>query len=120
MTETPNIWNTGLPLFILGVLGWVLPRMLVPEDTRSHIRVSVGVLCAVLMLIVTSALVLVAYDIPAYRIALDGGALLAMEIALRNSALFALAWVPMVALSWFNMAQRVEALRGQDMARGQS
>ncbi|MEO0378725.1 MAG: hypothetical protein AAF252_00550 [Pseudomonadota bacterium] len=121
MTETPNIWNTGLPLLILGALGWVLPRMLVPEDTRSHSRVGAGVLFAAIVLIATSGLVLVAFDTPAYRSALDvGGMLLVAEIALRNSALFAIAWVPILALSWFNMAQRVEALRGRDMARGDS
>ena len=120
MIETPNIWNTGLPLLILGALGWVLPRMLVPETTRSHKRVGLGVLCAVLALIAISALILIAFDMPAYRSALwgGGGMLLVAEIALRNSALFAIAWVPMVALSWFNMAQRVERLRGEDMARG--
>lgn len=120
MTDTPNIWNTGLPLLILGILGWVLPRMLVPEDTRSHKRVALGVAFAVLTLIATSALILVAFDMPAHRSALwgGGGVFLVAEIALRNSALFAVAWVPMVALSWFNMAQRVERLRGKDMARG--
>ncbi|WP_299727753.1 hypothetical protein [uncultured Tateyamaria sp.] len=119
MTQAPNIWNTGLPLVILGVLGWVVPRMLVPEDTRSHKRVALGVLAAVVALIAIAALVLVAFDIPSYRTALAmGGAVLTGEIALRGSALFAIAWAPMLLLAWFNMAQRVEALRGEDMARG--
>ncbi len=119
MTETPNIWNTGLPLVILGVLGWALPRMLVPEDTRSHRRVGLGVLGAVVTLIGAAALVLVAFDHAAYRSPMEvGGMLLVAEIALRSSVLFAFAWVPMLLLSWFNMAQRVEMLRGQDMARG--
>lgn len=119
MSDTPNIWNTGVPLVIMGALGWALPRMLVPDDTRAHGRVALGVAFSVLALIAVSALVLVAFDIAAYRRAMDmGGALLAAEVALRNSALFAVAWVPFAALSWFNMAQRVEVLRGKDMARG--
>lgn len=119
MSQEPTLWNTGVPLIILGVLGWVLPRMLVPVDTRSQKRVVLGVLFAVVMLVLVSALVLVAFDNAAYRSALDiGGPALVAEIALRGSALFAVSWVPMVVLAWFNMAQRVEVLRGQDMARG--
>ncbi len=119
LSQEPTLWNTGVPLIILGVLGWVLPRMLVPVDTRSQKRVVLGVLFAVVMLVLVSALVLVAFDNAAYRSALDiGGPALVAEIALRGSALFAVSWVPMVVLAWFNMAQRVEVLRGQDMARG--
>lgn len=118
MIETPNIWNTGLPLLIMGALGWLLPRMLVPEGTRSHQRVALGVVLSIVGLIAASALVLVAFDSAAYRGVMDvGGVMLATEIALRNSALFAVAWAPIVALSWFNMAQRVEVQRGKDMAR---
>lgn len=117
MIETPTIWNTGVPLLILGILGWVIPRILVTEATRSHVAVAVAVLCAVALLIAISALVLVAFDFTAYRQALQmGGVVLVAEIALRSSILFAVAWVPMVLLSWFNMAQRVEMWRGKDMA----
>lgn len=118
MIETPNIWNTGLPLLIMGALGWLLPRMLVPEGTRSHQRVALGVVLSIVGLIAASALVLVAFDSAAYRGVMDvGGVMLATEIALRNSALFAVAWAPIVALSWFNMAQRFEVQRGKDLAR---
>lgn len=118
MIETPNIWNTGLPLLIMGALGWLLPRMLVPEGTRSHQRVALGVVLSIVGLITAAALVLVAFDSAAYRGVMDmGGVMLATEIALRNSALFAVAWAPIVALSWFNMAQQVEVQRGKDMAR---
>ena len=44
------------------------------------------------------------------------GPLLVAEIALINAGLFAFAWVPMLLLSWFNMAQRVEFWRGRDAA----
>lgn len=118
MIETPNIWNTGLPLLIMGALGWLLPRMLVPEGTRSHQRVALGVVLSIVGLIAASALVLVAFDSAAYRGVMDvGGVMLATEIALRNSALFAVAWAPIVALSWFNMAQWFEVQRGKDLAR---
>ena len=119
MSETPNIWNTGLPLLILGALGWALPRVLMFSDTRSHVHLSFVVLASVAALVVVSAMVLVAFDTPAYQNALAiGGVLLVAEIALRGSALFAIAWLPMLLLSWFNLAQRVETLRGQDIARG--
>jgi len=115
--ETPTIWNTGLPLLVLGALGWVVPRLLVSEMTRSHMAVTAAIICAVLFLVALSALVLVALDVGAYQRALQmGGPLLMAEIALRNSFLFAVSWGPMLLLSWFNMAQRVEHWRGKDLA----
>ncbi len=117
MIETPTIWNTGLPLLVLGALGWVVPRLLVSDMTRSHMAVAIAVICAVLFLVAFSALVLVALDVGAYQRALQmGGPLLVAEIALRNSLLFAVSWAPMLLLSWFNMAQRVERWRGRDLA----
>ncbi|WP_299685494.1 hypothetical protein [uncultured Tateyamaria sp.] len=116
-TDTITFWNTGVPLIILGVLGWVLPRMLVADDTRSHWSVCIAVLCAAILLVAASAAVLVAFDFGSYVHALDmGGAILVAEIALINAALFAVAWVPMLLLSWFNMAQRVEHWRGRDLS----
>ncbi len=119
MTETPNIWNTGLPLLILGALGWFVPRTFVSTDTRSHGSVAVAVAASAIALVAISALVLVAFDRLAYQSAMAvGGAFLVAEIALRGSVLFAIAWVPMLLLSWFNLAQRVEVQRGKDMAKG--
>ena len=117
MPETVTFWNTGVPLILMGVLGWILPRLLVPDDTRSHLAVSAAVLCGALLLVAISGAVLVAFDFGSYVHALDmGGVLLVAEIALINAALFAVAWVPMLLLSWFNMAQRVERWRGRDMS----
>ncbi|MEO9574746.1 hypothetical protein [Tateyamaria sp.] len=119
MTETPNIWNTGLPLLILGALGWLVPRTFVSTDTRSHGSVAVAVVASAIALVAISALVLVAFDTLAYQSAMAvGGAFLVAEIALRGSVLFAIAWGPMLLLSWFNLAQRVEVQRGKDMAKG--
>jgi hypothetical protein len=119
VTETPNIWNTGLPLLILGTLGWFVPRTFVSTDTRSHGSVAVAVAASAIALVAISALVLVAFDTLAYQSAMAvGGAFLVAEIALRGSVLFAIAWVPMLLLSWFNLAQRVEVQRGKDMAKG--
>lgn len=121
ITDAITFRNTGLPLIILGVLGWFLPRMLVPDDTRSHRSVALAVICAALLLFAISAIVIVAFDFGSYVHAFDmGGPFLVAEIAVINSALFALAWVPMVLLSWFNMAQRVEFWRGKDLADGEN
>ncbi|MEO0669397.1 MAG: hypothetical protein AAFZ99_15915 [Pseudomonadota bacterium] len=117
MTDTITLWNTGLPLTVAGALGWVVPRFISPPETRSHGKVAIAIGASAIVLILISAGLFAVVDLAKFaRAAEMGGLLLAIEIALRGSILFAVAWVPMLLLCWFNMAQRVEYWRGRDMA----
>ena len=116
-TDTITLWNTALPLTVAGVLGWVVPRFISPRETRSHGKgaIAIGASGSVLSLI--SAGLFAVVDLAKFaRAAEMGGLFLAIEIAVRGSILFAVAWVPMMLLCWFNLAQRVEYWRGRDMA----
>ena len=117
MTDTITLWNTALPLTIAGALGWVVPRFISPPETRSHGKVAIAIGASAIVLILISAGLFAVVDLAKFaRAAEMGGLLLAIEIALRGSILFAVAWVPMLLLCWFNMAQRVEYWRGRDKA----
>ncbi|MEL6887633.1 MAG: hypothetical protein AAFO86_02885, partial [Pseudomonadota bacterium] len=112
-----TLWNTGLPLTVAGALGWVMPRFISPPETRSHGKVAIAIGASAIVLILISAGLFALVDLAKSARAVEmGGLLLAIEIALRGSILFAVAWVPMLLLCWFNLAQRVEHWRGRDMA----
>ena len=116
-SDTITLWNTALPLTIAGALGWVVPRFISPPETRSHGKVAIAIGASAIVLLLISAGLFAVVDLAKFaRAAEMGGLLLAIEIALRGSILFAVAWVPMLLLCWFNMAQRVEYWRGRDMA----
>ena len=118
-TDTITFWNTVLPLTIAGALGWVVPRFVSPARTRSHVFVAVAVMASVVVLIFASAALFAATEPAKFaRAAEIGGLWLSIEIVLRGSLLFAFAWRPVLLLSWLGMAQRVEAWRGHDMAKG--
>lgn len=120
-THTITLWNTGLPLLIAGALGWVVPRFISPPQTRSHRKVAIAMAVSALVLIFISAGLFAALQPGKFAMAANtGGLFLTIEIALRGSILFAVAWVPILLLNWFNMAQRVEQWRGKDMAAGDS
>ena len=118
-SNTITLWNTGLPLLIAGASAWVLPRFIAPSRTRSHKKVAIAVGVSALVLIFVSAGLFAALQPGKFAMAADGGGLmLAIEIAVRGSILFAVAWVPILLLNWLSLAQRVEMWRGKDMARG--
>ena len=123
MTGGPvTLLNTGLPLALLSLLAVLLPRLLLPAQTRSHRRL-VGVLGASVVLVlaagcgVFAALKLVeGADLGGAFRAAPG---LALGALLRPAALAAIAWGPILALSGLSLTHRIEDLRGQDMRRGQ-
>ncbi len=118
-TDSITFWNTGVPLIAAGALGWLVPRFISPPDTRSHKRVAIAVLASALVLVFLSAAMFAALQPAKFASAAEmGGLFLGIEIAVRGSILFAIAWVPILLLFWFNRAQRVEMLRGKDMAAG--
>lgn len=116
-SDTITLWNTGVPLTIAGALGWAVPRFISPSRTRSHGTVAIAVGASALVLVLVSAALFAALQPGKFADAAEmGGLLLAIEIAVRGSILFAVAWAPIMLLSWFNLAQRVEHWRGKDMA----
>ena len=118
-SNTITLWNTGLPLLIAGGMAWVLPRFIAPSQTRSHRKVAVAVGVSALLLVFISAGLFAALQPDKFAMAANtGGLFLAIEIAVRGSILFAVAWMPILLLNWLNLAQRVEHWRGKDMARG--
>ncbi|MGK7652191.1 hypothetical protein ACSQ76_07185 [Roseovarius sp. B08] len=110
--------NTGLPLLIIGGLAALLPWVLTPRGTRSHLRVLMSVLLSILLLLVASAGVFALFD----KRSLLGGQTLAGQgiiawMYLRSSLGAAAVWGPVLAFVWLGLAQRVERLKGEDMAR---
>lgn len=115
--DSITLWNTGLPLTIAGALGWLVPRFIAPSHTRSHKKVAIAVAASAVVLIFVSAGLFAALQSDKFASAAEmGGLFLAIEIAVRGSILFAVAWIPILLLCWLNLAQRVEHLRGKDMA----
>ncbi|MGK7754370.1 MULTISPECIES: hypothetical protein [unclassified Roseovarius] len=110
--------NTGLPLLIIGGLAALLPWVLTPRGTRSHGRVLVSVVLSVLLLLAASAGVFALFD----KRSLLGGRTLAGQgiiawMYLRSSLGAVAVWGPVLAFVWLGLAQRVERLKGEDMAR---
>ena len=123
MTGGPvTLLNTGLPLALLAALAILLPRLLLPAQTRSHRRL-------VAVLGVSAALVLAVGCALVAGMKLAGGAdlagafraapLLTLAAIARPAALAAIAWGPLLALSGLSLGHRIEDLRGQDMRRGE-
>jgi hypothetical protein len=124
IASEPIGWvNTGLPMAVLAGAAVILPRLLVPGDTRSQRAVTVSVLSSAVGLLLLGAAVFAA-------VYSAGGAGVASAFSnapmatglffLRLSAMAALLWVPVLALVWFAMAQAVEVRRGEDVMRGAS
>jgi len=121
MNETNvTLFNTGLPILIIGVLAAVLPLVLTPWGTRSQGRVLVSVGGSVLVLIAASAAVFALFDMRG----LLGGDTVAKQGAavwmyLRVSRGAVIVWAPVLAFVWLYLAQRVERLKGRDIVRGE-
>lgn len=118
MTTDPiTFWNTGLPLTVAGALGWAVPRFISPPETRSHRKVAIAIAASVLVIILLCAGLYAALQPDKFAKAAEmGGLFLAIEIAVRGSILFAIAWVPILLWTWLSLSQRVEHWRGKDMA----
>ena len=112
-----TIWNTGVPLVLIGILAIILPFLLIRKDTRSHRSVALGVAIAAVLLVLAGALILWGIDTRDIEIAENASASVLFQIYLRASFPFAMLWAPLLALIWFGKAQRVEKLRGEDLVR---
>lgn len=116
-----GLLNTGLPIAIMATLSLLLPRLFVAPDCRSQNKVTRAMLFTSLsLLLIGCVLFAVIYQIDG---SLVGDAFAAAPFAtglffLRLSAMSALVWLPILGLRWFSLAQRVERLSGEDIARG--
>ena len=119
MNETTiDFWNTGLPLALIAGAAVLLPFVLIPWRTRSHRRVAVGILVSAVLMIGVSAGVSALFDKRGIAAGVEiMGLWPFVWFMIVSSLKSALLWVPVLGLFWFNAAQRVERLRGEDMAR---
>lgn len=117
-----TLMNTGLPLTLLGAIAFILPRMLLPRESRSHWLLTSVLLfsCALTLL---AAIVIFGY------IQVQNGTDLAgsvttdpigtAAILIRPALLSGIVWLPMLILSGFGLSHRVENLRGRDLMQAQ-
>lgn len=118
--NTHFLASTVLPICVLAALAIALPLWITPRNTRSQrrLRISVG-LSAVILLIIGAVFMAVLYAAEGADVgyAVFNTPIHAALFFLKRSALTALIWMPLLALAWFSMAQRVERLKGKDSVR---
>lgn len=114
--------NTGVPILGLALAAVVLPYLFVPRSTRHQSDVLRGIAITICALLVLGFLL---------NIALDDRTLGTEALKIQNyvqwriywwqfqeSLQFSIVWIPIVILVWISKAQRVEKLKGDDMAKG--
>lgn len=109
--------KTTAPVLIMGGLAFVLPFVFVPRRTRSHLTVGLCVLATAVLLVILGAIITNLFDARGMEGLRGGASLYVVWLYLRESLYFGLLWVPVLGYVWLNLAQRVERLRGEDMAR---
>lgn len=112
--------NTGLPLVILGALAGLVPFALVGRKTRRHWEVAVGIWASAGIVLLAGAVIFgLLYGVGGVGVgtALGTAPLATGAFFLKLSGYAALAWGPVLALSWLVLAQRVERRKGEDKAR---
>lgn len=118
MTQSAiSFGNTIVPLAILAMVAAIVPYLLTPRATRSQGRVALAIGLTALGMVGLSGLIFALFDT---RDLPQGGAAGRVLIGwfYIRSALGAVAvWGPVLALVWLSLAQRVERLRGADMAQ---
>lgn len=112
--------NTALPLGLLGAAGIALPRLLLPGQTRTLSRLAwVTALCVPVLFLIAMAVLAgvrtaAGTDLAGALGAAPGHVL--GDLA-RSALMSSLVWGPALFLSALSLAQRVERLKGEDMAR---
>lgn len=117
-----SLFETLLPLVVLGALCLALPVLLCPRNSLSQRRVAAGILgTAVLVFLAGGLIFALLYALqgkPVAQVTALHPAQSALYFA-RRSVLLVPAWAPILLLVWFGRAQRVEALRGLALAARQ-
>ena len=117
-----TLMNTGLPLTLLGAIAFILPRMLLPRQSRSHWLLTSVLLfsCALTLL---AAIVIFGYIQVQNGTDLAGSVTTDLigtaAILIRPALLSGIVWLPMLILSGFGLSHRVENLRGRDLMQAQ-
>lgn len=113
--EPIGLLNTGLPVVVLLAVAIGLPLLLVRTNTRRHEQVwSAIAMTALVLLMLGTNLFGITYALRGHSV---GAALVADPGAvawyfLRLAGMAAIIWVPVLALVWFSLAQRVERNKG--------
>jgi hypothetical protein len=114
---TDSFAAIALPLLLLCAVALILPRMIVPRQTRSHSRVIVGMAATALALLLLGPMIYALFDQRGLFAGETAQILLVAWWMFRESLSAILIWGPLLILVWFGLAQRVERLRGEDMTR---
>ena len=117
----PITWvNSVLPMAILAALAVLVPLGLVRKQTRSQAEVAVTICASAgIMLLVSALTFAILYaaqgtDVwPAFKVT----PIATTWAFIRISGYAALLWLPILALTWFGMAQGVERRKGEDAAK---
>ncbi|AJE45504.1 hypothetical protein [Celeribacter indicus] len=115
-----TLTSIALPVLLIGLAALVLPGLLTPRGTRSQRRLALSVLSSALVLLALGAVLfglLYARGGSPVLVALREAPGPTLVFLLRRSALAALVWVPLLALSWLGLARRIETLRTRDGIR---
>lgn len=112
--------NTGLPLVVLAVLGLVIPRFLLPRETRSHrvlwgtLGLSATVLLVICLVGAAAMKMMGSADLAGAFAASPWGTLISL---MKTSVLGTLAWTPFLAFSALSLGQKIEARKEEDLRR---
>ncbi len=115
--EPISLLNTGLPLLVLALLAIALPVLLVPKSTMRHWEVAVAVWASAGFLLLAGAAVFgVIYGLGGVGVktAFAEAPLATSWFFLKLSGYAAVAWVPVLGLTWLTLAQRVERRKGEE------
>ncbi|MFT6423796.1 MAG: putative membrane protein [Celeribacter sp.] len=120
MLNTHFLTSVAVPVCVLAALALVLPLFITPRDTRSQRRLAMSVILSAVILVVIGAVFiggLYAREGIRFSHMLAQSPLFAVMFFVKRSLMAALVWGPVLALAWFNMAQKIEHLKGKDGSR---
>ena len=121
MTPQPvSLTNTLLPLAVLALAAFLLPRMLTPDHARAQATMLRGAVMAAGLTLVLAVMIFASLQALTGAAVFD--ALAAEPVAagwtlLRPALLSVLAWGPVLVLSAFGVGQRIERRRDDDIRR---
>lgn len=111
------VTSVALPVCVLAALAFILPLVVTPASTRSQRRLMISVsLSSLALLVIGTVLMAVLYQAEGVDLvgAIAHSPVDTIVFFVKRSGLAALIWGPLLALAWFNMAQKIEHLKGKD------
>ena len=121
--EPITFLNTGLPLFVVACLAVVIPLLIVPASTRSQLKLAILIFLSCGAVFVVSMMVFVLLQI--FTVEASGWDPMNNPKStgtyfLRQGLFAGIVWIPILALMWFNLAQRVERVLGEDKMKSET